>query len=145
MTGAETKATQEDIKHVSMGSGVVHTVNHSHDDPEDHAYTVQLDDDGNPVYCECPAFEHYEGDCKHMVSVSRDPVVIHEALDHHLWEEDVEGAKIIWLASGEHGQTQTPIALEKVESLRGVRERFKQIGIDPEYIFELTVIDRWRI
>ena len=49
--------------------------NASHANPADHEYLVTIED-GLPHSCPCPADEHYQGACKHRVSVAiRTPVL----------------------------------------------------------------------
>lgn len=43
--------------------------NESHADPAAHEYRVTLEN-GEPVSCECPADDHYEGPCKHRTAVA---------------------------------------------------------------------------
>jgi hypothetical protein len=57
--------------------------NASHANPADHEYRVTIRD-GIPIACECPADEHYEGACKHRVSVALRTPVLQAAVDRQL-------------------------------------------------------------
>jgi hypothetical protein len=49
--------------------------NNSHADPDEHSYLVNVEG-GAPVVCDCPAFRHQDGPCKHLVAVAiREPVL----------------------------------------------------------------------
>lgn len=52
---------------------IVRVRNESHDDVEEHVYTVELDHRGVPERCTCPDYEYRKGPdgaaCKHMVAV----------------------------------------------------------------------------
>jgi hypothetical protein len=69
------RAQWEAFEFTVLGEGNVEVVNGSHDNPEDHRYTVHLEG-GIPSDCICPAWEYQEGACKHMVAVAvREPVI----------------------------------------------------------------------
>lgn len=62
------------------GAGKVNVCNVSYGvaaKPE-HTYTVTIEN-GMPVACTCPAFEHREGLCKHCLAVAADEEVLAEA------------------------------------------------------------------
>jgi len=71
----EKRATWEAFEFTVLESGAVKVVNASHDNPDDHQYTVHTG--GRiPTDCTCPAFEYQKGPCKHMVAVAiREPVL----------------------------------------------------------------------
>ncbi|MFC7079534.1 SWIM zinc finger family protein [Halorussus caseinilyticus] len=55
--------------------------NGSYADPENHEYTVRIEDD-LPTACTCPADAKYSGACKHRVAVAlRQPIL--DAVRHH--------------------------------------------------------------
>jgi len=62
------RAQWEAFEFTVFGEGNVEVVNGSHDNPEDHAYTVQVEG-WIPSDCTCPAWEYQEGACKHMLAV----------------------------------------------------------------------------
>jgi len=58
-----------------LGDDDVEVVNGSHDEPEEHTYTVHFEGDA-PADCTCPAWEYQDGACKHMVAVAiREPIL----------------------------------------------------------------------
>ena len=68
------RAQWEAFEYTLLGDGDVEVVNSSHEEPEEHTYTVHVEG-GIPAHCTCPAWEYQEGACKHMVSVAiREPV-----------------------------------------------------------------------
>jgi hypothetical protein len=69
------RASWEAFEFTVLGNGDVEVVNGSHENPTEHAYTVHVEC-GVPSDCTCPAWEHQEGACKHMVAVAiREPVL----------------------------------------------------------------------
>ncbi len=71
----EKRALWEAFEFALLEDGKVEVVNGSHDEPEEHTYTVHVEG-GIPFSCTCPAFEYQEGACKHMVAVAiREPVL----------------------------------------------------------------------
>lgn len=71
----EKRAQYEAFQFEIEDAGCVHVRNGSHADPSEHEYTVDFWADGTPTSCTCPAYEHSDGACKHMVAVAiRDPV-----------------------------------------------------------------------
>jgi hypothetical protein len=74
-TTVEKRASWEAFEFTLLEGGKVKVVNGSHDEPEEHTYTVHVEG-GIPFSCNCPAFEYQEGPCKHMVGVAiREPVL----------------------------------------------------------------------
>jgi hypothetical protein len=73
-TRTEKRASWEGFEFTVLEGGEIEVVNGSHDQPEEHTYTVHVEG-GIPSDCTCPAFEYQEGACKHMVAVAiREPV-----------------------------------------------------------------------
>ena len=71
----EKRASWEAFEFTLLGDGDVEVVNSSHDEPDEHTYTVHVEG-GIPSDCTCPAFEYQDGSCKHMVAVAiREPVL----------------------------------------------------------------------
>ena len=71
----EKRAQYEAFQFALENTGSVRVRNESHADPSDHEYSVDVRADGTPTACTCPAYEHYDGACKHMVAVAiREPV-----------------------------------------------------------------------
>jgi hypothetical protein len=69
------RAQWEAFNFTVLGEGDVEVVNASHEDPEDHTYTVHVES-GIPSDCTCPAWEYQPGACKHMLAVAiREPVL----------------------------------------------------------------------
>ena len=69
------RAQWEAFEFTLLEDGDVEVVNTSHDNPEEHTYTVHLEGD-IPADCTCPAFEYHDGACKHMLAVAiREPVL----------------------------------------------------------------------
>jgi hypothetical protein len=69
------RAQWEAFEFTVLGGGGVEVVNDSHEDPEDHTYTVHVEG-GIPSDCSCPAWEFQSGACKHMIGVAiREPVL----------------------------------------------------------------------
>jgi len=74
-TTTEKRAQWEGFEFTLLGDGDVEVVNGSHDEPEEHTYTVHVEG-GIPSDCTCPAFEYQDGACKHMVSIAiREPLL----------------------------------------------------------------------
>jgi hypothetical protein len=74
-TTVEKRASWEAFEFSLLEGGKVEVVNGSHDEPEEHTYTVHVEG-GIPFSCTCPAFEYQEGACKHMVGVAiREPLL----------------------------------------------------------------------
>jgi hypothetical protein len=70
----EKRASWEAFEFTLLGGGDVEVVNTSHEEPEDHTYTVHVEG-GIPSDRTCPAFEYQEGACKHMVAIAiREPL-----------------------------------------------------------------------
>lgn len=58
-----------------LGDGDLEVVNPSHEEPDEHSYTVHVES-GVPSDCTCPAFEYQQKVCKQMVAVAiREPVL----------------------------------------------------------------------
>jgi len=71
----EKRAQWEAFSFRLLGDGDVEVTNGSHEDADDHTYTVHVES-GIPSDCSCPAFEYQPGACKHMVGVAiREPVL----------------------------------------------------------------------
>jgi len=69
------RAQWEAFEFTVLGDGDVEVVNGSHDESEEHTYTVHVEGE-IPSDCTCPAWEYQEGACKHMVGVAiREPVL----------------------------------------------------------------------
>ena len=69
------RARWEAFEFTLLGDGDVEVVNDSHENAEEHTYTVHVES-GIPSDCTCPAWEFQPGACKHMVAVAiRDPVL----------------------------------------------------------------------
>jgi hypothetical protein len=74
-TIVEKRASWEAFEFTLLEGGDVEVVNGSHDEPEEHTYTVHVEG-GIPFNCTCPAWEYQDGVCKHMVAVAiREPVL----------------------------------------------------------------------
>jgi hypothetical protein len=74
-TTVEKRASWEAFEFTLLGDGDVEVVNTSHEEPEDHTYTVHVEA-GIPFSCTCPAFEYQDGACKHMLSIAiREPLL----------------------------------------------------------------------
>ena len=74
-TMVEKRASWEAFEFTILEGGDVEVVNGSHDEPDEHTYTVHIES-GIPFSCNCPAFEYQDGACKHMVSVAiREPLL----------------------------------------------------------------------
>ncbi|MDS0260528.1 SWIM zinc finger domain-containing protein [Haloarcula sp. S1CR25-12] len=63
------KRAQYEALDISICGTDILVRNESHATPEDHEYTVSIDD-GIPVSCTCPADARFEGACKHRVAVA---------------------------------------------------------------------------
>lgn len=73
------RAEWEAFEFTLLGDREIEVVNTSHEEPEEHTYTVHVEG-GIPAHCTCPAWEYQNEACKHMVSVAiREPLV--EAVD----------------------------------------------------------------
>jgi hypothetical protein len=71
----EKRAQWEAFEFALLGDGDVEVTNGSHEDADDHTYTVHVEA-GIPADCTCPAWEFQPGACKHMVAVAiREPVL----------------------------------------------------------------------
>jgi hypothetical protein len=71
----EKRAQWEAFEFTVLGGGDVEVVNDSHENADDHTYTVHVEG-GIPSDCTCPAWEYQPGACKHMVGVAiREPVL----------------------------------------------------------------------
>ena len=71
----EKRAQWEAFEFSLLGEGDVEVVNGSHEDADEHTYTVHVEG-GIPSDCSCPAWEFQPGACKHMVAVAiREPVL----------------------------------------------------------------------
>jgi hypothetical protein len=71
----EKRAQWEAFSFTLLGDGDVEVTNGSHEDADDHTYTVHVEG-GIPSDCTCPAWEYQPGACKHMVAVAiREPVL----------------------------------------------------------------------
>ncbi|MFC4407981.1 SWIM zinc finger family protein [Haloarchaeobius iranensis] len=71
----EKRAQWEAFEFTVLGDGDVEVLNGSHEDADDHTYTVHVEG-SVPSDCTCPAWEYQPGACKHMVAVAiREPVL----------------------------------------------------------------------
>jgi hypothetical protein len=71
----EKRAQWEAFEFTVLGGGDVKVVNDSHENADDHTYTVHVES-GIPSDCSCPADTYQEGACKHRVAVAiREPVL----------------------------------------------------------------------
>ncbi|WP_367176671.1 SWIM zinc finger family protein [Haloarcula rubripromontorii] len=71
----EKRAQWEAFEFTVLGDGDVKVVNDSHENADDHTYTVHVES-GIPSDCSCPADTYQEGACKHRVAVAiREPVL----------------------------------------------------------------------
>jgi hypothetical protein len=71
----EKRAQWEAFSFRLLGDGDVEVTNGSHENPDNHTYTVHVEG-GIPSDCTCPAWEYQSGACKHMVAVAiREPVL----------------------------------------------------------------------
>jgi len=69
------RAQWEAFEFTVLGEGDVEVVNGSHDNPEEHRYTVHVEG-GIPSDCTCPTWKYQDGACKHMVAVAiREPLL----------------------------------------------------------------------
>jgi hypothetical protein len=69
------RASWEGFEFTLLGDGDVEVVNTSHEEPDEHTYTVHVEG-GIPSDCTCPAFEYQAGACKHMLSIAiREPLL----------------------------------------------------------------------
>jgi hypothetical protein len=69
------RAQWEAFEFTLLGDGDVEVVNTSHEEPDEHTYTVHVEG-GIPSDCTCPAWEYQNGACKHMMSVAiREPLL----------------------------------------------------------------------
>jgi hypothetical protein len=69
------RAQWEAFEFALLGDGDVEVTNKSHEDADDHTYTIHVEGD-IPADCTCPAWEFQSGACKHMVAVAiREPVL----------------------------------------------------------------------
>ena len=69
----EKRAQWEAFSFTLLGDGDVEVTNGSHEDADDHTYTVGVDKRGDvpvPAECECPADVHREPDCKHKLALA---------------------------------------------------------------------------
>ncbi|WP_324665391.1 SWIM zinc finger family protein [Haloarcula sediminis] len=63
------KRAQYEALDISICETDILVRNESHANPEDHEYTVSIDE-GIPVSCTCPADARFDGACKHRVAVA---------------------------------------------------------------------------
>jgi len=63
------KRAQYEALDISICGEDVLVRNESHANPEEHEYTVTVED-GVPVACSCPADANFDGACKHRVAVA---------------------------------------------------------------------------
>ncbi len=71
----EKQAQWEAFSFRLLGDGDVEVTNGSHEDADEHTYTVHVEG-GIPSDCTRPAWEYQTGACKHMVAVAiREPVL----------------------------------------------------------------------
>lgn len=69
------RAQWEAFSFALLGDGDVEVTNGSHEDADEHTYTVHVEG-GIPSDCSCPAWEYQPGACKHMVATAiREPVI----------------------------------------------------------------------
>src|SRR6056297_4311362 len=75
------KRAQYEAFEFELRDGDICVRNGSYADPENHEYTVRVEDD-LPTACTCPADATYSGACKHRVAVAlRQPIL--DAVRHH--------------------------------------------------------------
>ncbi len=80
------KRAQYEAFEFELRNGDVRVRNGSYADPENHEYTVRIEDD-LPTACTCPADAKYSGTCKHRVAVAlRQPIL--DAVRHHQLRAD---------------------------------------------------------
>lgn len=149
------RADDEDIRHWPNGSGSneVSTINRSHENPKEHVHVVQLNDDGNPVGCECKSWEYgnyteeQESDgCKHMVSVSRDPVVVASAVGEPVERRELAGGTIVSRRYGDYDEKSEIIALRDLTDLGMLMDDLEGIGIrEPAKLLRnVPIVDQYR-
>jgi len=69
------RAQWEAFEFTVLGGGDVEVVNDSHENADDHTYTVHVEG-GIPSDCTCPADTYQDGACKHRIAVAiREPVL----------------------------------------------------------------------
>ena len=81
------RASWEAFEFTLLGDGDVEVVNTSHENPDDHTYTVHVES-GIPSDCTCPAFEYQAGACKHMLSIAIRESVLKAANDEPAMRAD---------------------------------------------------------
>jgi len=85
------KRAQYEALEFELQNGDVRVRNGSYADPENHEYTVRVEDD-LPTACTCPADAKYTGACKHRVAVAlRRPIL--DAVRHQQFLTD--GGKMV--------------------------------------------------
>jgi hypothetical protein len=149
------RADDEDIRHWPNGdnSHEVSTINESHENPDEHIHVVTLDENGEPIECECKSWEYgnynegEEGDgCKHMVSVRRDTVAISEATGHPIERRELAGGTIVNCRYGDHHEKSEIIGVRDLTDLGDLMDELEEIGIkDPaELLRTLPIVDQYR-
>ena len=69
------RAQWEAFEFAVEAPGLIRISNGSYSDPENHSYIVNVEN-GEPVACECKAFQYNDGPCKHLLAVAiREPVL----------------------------------------------------------------------
>jgi hypothetical protein len=76
----EQRAQWEAFEFSVPESRTVRVENHSHENPEEHTYDVEVRH-GSAVSCECPADEYHDGPCKHRIAVEDQPPVLGAATE----------------------------------------------------------------
>lgn len=102
------KRAQYEALEFELRDGDVRVRNGSYADPEDHEYTVRVEDD-LPTACTCPADAKYSGACKHRVAVAlRQPIL--DAVRHHQLLADGGEAVQISNQVRDHEETSEEVA-----------------------------------
>ena len=92
------KRAQYEALEFELWNGDVRVRNESYADPENHEYTVRIEDD-LPTACTCPADGKYSGACKHRVAVAlRQPIL--DAVRHQQFLTD--GGETVQTLSHSH-------------------------------------------
>lgn len=83
----------------------IRVINESHADPSDHTYSITVEQRPNstivPIHCDCPAFMHLSGACKHMVAAAIRRVVLGAAIAYRR-DPDTDPSEPVVLADGGH-------------------------------------------
>ncbi|WP_266083071.1 SWIM zinc finger family protein [Haladaptatus caseinilyticus] len=86
---AQKRAQAEQFSFDVDAPGLIEVTNESHENPEEHQYTVSIDDVTNELMaCTCPHHVHRNAFCKHMPAVEN--AIDDETLDAFPSEDDNE-------------------------------------------------------